>query len=180
MAQPVYDWMNGGLTADHNPASNEPWDQGILQYGALWRNSVNNTVWFCTDAPNVTYGDPNVNTDLSWGYLGTLVDNAPSAKTMHVVSSPAFNSPRTPSSDVDVMVNAMVSISLTILQTSLITAQVDTGAGYITVGQYGKGLIALSSPDYNTLSFLVPAGASYKLLSSGTGTTAIVDVVETY
>lgn len=179
MAQPIYDWMNGGLTADHDPTSNEPWDQGIIQYGCLWRNYNNNTIWFCTAAPNVTYGDPTVNTQLQWRYLSGLKSSAPSTKTLHSVSSPAFNSPRTPNANADVHVNAIVGISITILQTSLITAQVDTGSGYVTVGQWGLGALALSGAT-NTLSFLVPAGATYRLMASGTGTTSVSAIIETY
>jgi len=179
MAQPVYDWMNGGLTADHDPTSSEPWDDGIIQYGCQWRNSINNRIWFCTAAPNTSYGDPAVNTQLVWKFLKTLEDSVPASKTLHSVSSPAFNSPRTPNVNADVHVNALVGISVTVLQTSVITAQVDTGSGYITVGQWGVGGLALSNAT-NTLSFLVPAGATYRLMASGTGTTSVSTIIETY
>ena len=179
MSQPVYDWMNGGLTADHDPTANEPWDNGIIQYGVEWRNTVNDTIWFCTAAPNTTYGDPSVNTDLEWKYLGTLKDSAPMAKTIHSVSSPAFSSPRTPNANADVHVNAIVGISITVLQTSTISAQVDTGSGYVTVAQWSIGSLSLSGLS-NTLSFLVPAGAAYKLTASGNGTTSISSLLETY
>jgi len=179
MAQPTYDWMNGGLTADHDPSSNEPWDQGIIQYGVFWRNSNNNTIWFCTNAPNIIYGDPSINTELEWKYLATLNTSAPTAKSIHAVSSPSFSSSRTPSENLDVHVNALVGISITALQTSLISAQVDTGDGYVTVAEWGIGLLSLSDLS-NTLSFLVPAGASYKLIASGTGTTSISSILEVY
>jgi hypothetical protein len=172
MANPTYDWYSGGLTADHNPGASEPWD-GIIQYGIFWRNYVNNTLWFCTSAPN------SDNTDLEWMYWATLSGAPPANKTIHSVSSPAFNSPRIPSVSKDSHVNALVGISITVLQSSLITAQVDTGSGYVTIAQWGLGALALSGAS-NTLSFFVPAGATYRLMASGTGVTSISSILEVY
>jgi hypothetical protein len=179
MAQPIFDWMNGGLTGDHDPGTNEPWDNGIIQYGVEWRNSNNDNIWFCTGSPHTDSEDPDINTGLSWKFLGQLQSSAPAQKTIHSVSSPSFNSPRTPSSTLDVDVNAILGISVTVLETSTITAQVDTGSGYTTVGQWSIGLLSLSGL-VNTLSFKVPAGAAYKLIASGTGTTSIVSLLEIY
>lgn len=173
MSQFELTWSGWGGEADHKPTANEPWDQGYVQKGTFWLDNTTNNVWWCSDS-----GD-NSNNNLQWKYAFTFYDDLPAAKTLHSVSSPAFNSPRVPSATKDVHVNALVGISITVLQTSSISAQVDTGSGYVTVANWGIGAVSLSGLT-NTLSFFVPAGATYRLIASGNGTTSISSIVEAY
>lgn len=102
------------------------------------------------------------------GYL-----QLPTAYT--TVSSPAFSTPRTPSSTRPTLVTANVQMTLTLIQTSTINAQVNTGSGYVTIQSRSLSLLGTTSID--SFSFWVPSGASYQLTTIG-GTTAINSILE--
>lgn len=102
------------------------------------------------------------------GYL-----QPPTAYT--TVLSPAFSTPRTPSSTRPTWVTANVQMTLTIIQTSTINVQVNTGGGYVTI--QSKSLSLLATTSVNSFGFWVPAGSSYQLTASG-GTTSIVSIWE--
>lgn len=90
------------------------------------------------------------------------------------VSSPAFNTPRSPSATNDVEVLAIVSLTSTLITDAEVDAQIDSGSGYTTVATESlSGLVATTK---RTLQFTVPAGASYQFTESGT--VAIISVLE--
>lgn len=169
MSQPVLDQTTWGWTCDRDPTSTEPNDTGILQYGNLWRNSTNNNLWFCLDS-----GDYN-NNDLVWGFLDKIVPNVPDI-SYSVRSSPSFGTSYSPSATNNVFVLATVNIQTTILQTGTINVQVDSGSGFSTISTIEKNSVL--SNDTHTLSFIVPAGSTYQIIKSGTGTNTLNGIVE--
>jgi hypothetical protein len=72
MSQPLLNWSGWGLTCDHDPTSNEPWDEGIIQYGTWWINSNTGAIFWCSNQ-----GPNNDNTGLEWKYAFTMQDSAP-------------------------------------------------------------------------------------------------------
>ncbi|TAL08152.1 MAG: hypothetical protein EPO02_13680 [Nitrospirae bacterium] len=88
----------------------------------------------------------------------------------------AFSTPRTPSITNDTFVVCNVTMGLTAIQSSTIQAQVNSGAGFVTIAQCSLSLIATTEGE--ALSFIVPANASYQIVSSGTGTNTIVSTME--
>jgi hypothetical protein len=149
---------------------------GYENFMFFWWNTVTNDVFYCIDDTEgalvwVKIAAPQnilamINSQ-GWGI------NTPRAYTLIVL---ALNTPRTPSSSLDTFVACTVNSVLTLLQSSTITAQVNTGAGYFTIATFANSGIAINAT--SSLSFMVPAAASYKIVVTGTGTNTITSLME--
>lgn len=95
------------------------------------------------------------------------------ARSYSNVSTPAFNTVYSPSSTNDTHVTAIVQLASTLLGSSTIQAQIDSGSGYVTRAE--AGVSGVAATNIQTLSFICPANASYKLIASG-GTTSIISI----
>ena len=184
MAQPTYDWNSGGLTADHDPTANEPWDQGIIQYMMPWRNSTNGKVWYCTSAPYVSYGDPLINTDLTWKYWLTESSSAPSAipylntTRQYQPVTLAFNTSRTPSTTNDVYVKVIVGTSSALIGPAVVLLQTNDTGTFVTLDE--DSISGVVESDFASVSGIIPVNVSYKIIdnSSGAGSVTIVSIKE--
>lgn len=88
----------------------------------------------------------------------------------------AFNTSRTPNATNDVLVICSLREIVTVLQSSTINIQVDTGSGFTTIETFAISGVAA---DITTgFSFVVPMNCSYKIISSGTGTNSISSIYE--
>lgn len=90
-------------------------------------------------------------------------------------TSPAFDTSYTPSITNDTNVNVSVSLTSTILLDGTVGIEVDTGSGFTTISQIS--LSGLAATMIQSASFLVPAGASYKLVQAS-GTSSIISIYE--
>lgn len=192
MSDPVLVSMYGNAfiyyTCDRDPTSSEPLVyNGYSDLLLLWWNTEDSTLFFCLDdtlgsmdwqqvITNETAADIILTPDnlsLLKFALGYQIDTN---RSYFNRSSPAFNTSYAPSSTNDTFVLATVNIVLSLLQSSTVTAQVNTGAGFVTVATAAPGGVAIN--DTRTLSFIVPANASYKIVSAGTGTNTLNGIVE--
>lgn len=160
---------------DRDPTSTEldvldPANSGIGVYVNIpdfkyaWFNTTSNEIFWCTDntfnamiwkkaANNINF-DSLLPSSLADSQINTSRSYSPR-------STPAFNTDYAPSTTNDVFVLATVNIALAILQSSTVTAQVDTGSGFVTIASAARGSVVIN--DTFTLSFIVPKGATYKL-----------------
>lgn len=135
-------------------------DPASCAEGQLFYNTTSNAVKVC-NATNI------------W----TALNGA--QRDYSAVGSPAFNTSRTPSGSRDTFVIATVTMAVENDETSTITAQVDTGSGFVTIATTGHvfdvtGIgVGGTSTVSETISFIVPANTAYKIVSSGTGANAL-------
>lgn len=159
------------FTCDRDPTSDEPIVSDIgfpTNWLFFWWNTTTSTLSFCSDGSAIP---------LVWNIFTV---NAPASliNTQRDYSpvSLAFNTNRTPSTTNDTWVLCNVNIVLSILQSSTITAQVNTGSGFITVASASNSGVAITTS--SCLSFPVPANSIYKIVSGGTGTNSIISIFE--
>lgn len=191
MSDPVITPYGGAFiyyTCDRDPTSNEPLVYNDLNdLLLLWWNTANSTIFWCLD---------NTSGDMEWQQVITnetaaeiiltptnlsllklaLGYNIDSSRDYIQRTSPEFNTNYTPSATNDTFVSVTVNIVLSLLQSSTITAQVNTGSGFVIVATAENGSVALNN--ISTLSFIVPADATYKIVSGGTGTNTLNDIME--
>lgn len=166
-------------TADRDPTSSEP-----LVYNGhptlifIWFNTATVDLFWCMDnTTDAMKWSKMVSPQNALSVLTALGWNINSNRSIHTVSSPAFNSPRTPSAISDTFTTASVQMVNTLLTTSTITVQVDTGSGYNTVATIGMS--GLAATNTQAVSFIVPANSAYKILQSGSGTNTLISITET-
>jgi hypothetical protein len=160
MSDPVYQGVGqpGYFFCDRDPTDTEPNVNAIPfpnNWLVGWFNQTTNNLFFCLDPTATT---------LVWEryVLGQL--NMP--RLYVPVASPAFSTPRSPSSGEDVTVSAIVTLTSTLLTPAEVDAQIDGGGGYVTIAT--QGMSGLAATNTVTLTFTVPAGSAYQLISSGT------------
>jgi len=180
MADPVYNGNSPSyFMCDRDPTASEPNVSSIpfpSDWLIGWWNQTDNTYWLCFD---LTADSLVCHEIADSGNFESLLSNMGwkiNTNRNYSSVSLSFNTNRMPSATNDVFVNAVVNIQLSALQSSTIEAQVDTGSGFSAVASLANASIATNNTA--TLSFIVPVGASYKLVSSGTGTTSIVSINE--
>jgi hypothetical protein len=173
---------------DRDPTSTEldvldPANAGVGVYVNIpdfkyyWFNTISNEIFWCTDNSfNAMIWHKmadNLNID---SILSSSSWKLNSSRSYVERSTPAFNTNYTPSVTNDTFVLATVNIVLSILQSSTITAEIDTGSGFVTVATAANDAVAINNT--STLSFIVPAGATYKIVSAGTGTNTLNSIME--
>jgi hypothetical protein len=77
--------------------------------------------------------------------------------------SPAFNTAYTPSATNDTTVIITLGLVDTLLTPCSVNMQVNTGAGYVTIAT--AGLSGVAATETTPVTIVVPAGASYKIIS---------------
>lgn len=182
MANPVlvYNAAYVYFTCDRDPTGTEAIVSG---YGIpsnwlfYWWNTTTNDVFICQNGSA---------TPLVWWKQVTSLNftsmlagsgwNLNKPRSYSSVSL-AFNTSRTPSATNDVFVTANVSMGITLIQTSTISAQVDTGSGFISVATVSIAAAAAVTRG-DRLAFIVPANSSYKIIASGTGANSISSIYE--
>jgi len=180
MADPVYVGANPSyFLCDRDPTASEPIVSSIpfpSDWLIGWWNQTNSTYWMCFDltADALVWHEMADSSNFSsmLNAIGWKINTSRSYSSVSLT----FNTNRAPSSAHDVFVNATINIQITALQSSTVEAQVDTGSGFVTVASASNMTIAANYT--TTLSFIVPVGAIYKLIESGTGTNSIASVNE--
>lgn len=162
MSNPIYLMSVFSWYGDHDPGSSETTQSGTISQYDNYTNINTGKTWI-----NI---DPTVDA-MVWGASGNVVYSG--SRSVNV-SSPAFNSVRTPNASAATWVTASINSITTALNSNTIKAQVNTndGNGYIDEATY----IQSSLIDNRTIpmSFFVPSGASYKIIDTGsTGTRSI-------
>jgi len=173
---------------DRDPTSTEldvldPVNAGVGVYVNIpdfkyyWFNTVSNEIFWCTDNSLNAMIWHRVANDLN---IDSILSNSSweinSSRSYSPRSTPAFDTNYTPSLTNDIFVLATVNIVLSVLQSSTITVEVDTGSGFVAISTAAPGGIAIN--DTRTLSFIVPKGATYKIVSAGTGTNTLNSIME--
>lgn len=90
-------------------------------------------------------------------------------------SSAAFATDYTPSLTNDTQVIASISLTSTLITASEVDVLVNTGVGNIVIAKESLGGLVATSD--KSISFIVPAGASYRL-SQVSGTSSIIQIME--
>lgn len=155
--------------------------------------SVNNNVipfyfWFNSSTGEIFVSSSSSNTNITWGKLITSLNLATemssaagwginTTRQYAAVSSPAFNSSRTPNTTHDTNVIATMHVDATVLQSSTFSAQEDCGSGFSEIGRVSTTLGILVDED-KYMDFIVSANCAYKIVASGTGTNSIVSFKE--
>lgn len=113
----------------------------------------------------------------SLGYKNQVAPSAPGSTSYNSVSL-AFNTARTPNATYNTLVVVTVSVALGLGQNSTINFLIGstTISSQVTSNSLSIALGSLTSPV--SLTFIVPAGSSYKITQSGTGTNTISSIYE--
>lgn len=130
---------------------------GYPDFLITWWNQTSGQIWWCNN---------NTTTPLQWQStrIGMSRDYV-----MRV--SPAFSTSYQPNIMLDTLVTAIVSLTSALLTSSEVNAQIDAGNGFLT--RETAGLSGLVGTSIATLSFLVPAGASYQLIDVNSNATLV-------
>lgn len=178
---PVYN-MNPPVTfdADRDPTSTEPVIAALLPDGwfVTWENTVSTDTYDCKACiqGSMLWEKRIYSTNLvsTLASLGWQVNTARNYSTITL----DLNASRTPSATNDILVVANISHSNISITTTEVDGQIDTGngAGFTTISstQMAGPLPTIVIP----ITFLVPAGASYQLVSSGNGIVTILSINE--
>lgn len=191
MSDPVITNYGGAFiyyTCDRNPTNDEPLVyNNYLDLLLLWWNTTDSTLFWCLnnsseemDWQQIITSETAAEVILNPENLGLLKTalgyQIDTPRSYSERSTPSFDTNYTPSATNDTFVIATVNIALSILQSSSVVAQVDIGSGFVTIATAASGSVAINNT--SSLSFIVPAGATYKLLSSGTGTNTLNGIME--
>jgi hypothetical protein len=157
------------FTCDRDPTAYEPVVDGI----SIPTNWV--YFWLNTSSGEISRNRVPTSGSMVWGknvedqnilsILSTLGWNINTNRAYSLRSSPAFGTEYTPSTTND----TQVILSETITLTGEIQAQVNSGSGYVVVGQ---------SPVSGAITFIVPANAAYKIVSVSGLSNSIVSLAE--
>lgn len=182
MANPVlvYNASYIYFTCDRDPTTSEP----IVSAAGIpsnwlfyWWNLTTNDIFVCQDgsaSPLAWFKQANsaniasmIGSSLGWDL------NTPRAYTPVTL---AFNTARAPSETNDVLVLANISQTSTLIASSNITVQIDSGSGFEDKANLILSGVAASLTQCCT--FLVPKGSSYKIIkSSGAGSIAAINEI---
>jgi|GEM_PF-4851680 len=182
MADPVlvYNAAYVYFTCDRDPTATEPIVSGYSipnTWLFYWWNTTTNDVFVCQNgsaSPLVWWKQASsLNIASMLSSIGWNINKARGYSSQSL----SFNTPRTPSVTNDTFVICNVTMAITLVQTSTITAQVDPGSGFVTRAQCSLSAAAATT-DGHALSFFVPANSQYKIVSAGTGTNTIVSTHE--
>lgn len=152
---------------NYDPTSNEGSVFNNIMPFYYWMNSITEEIFLSTSQDNtdiiwrVLITSLNVNSYIS-DYITALgwkinTSRSSSAPTL------SFGDSRTPNEDNDTMVMLSISQTSTLLTASDVTVQLDFGSGFEVEAEMRLSGIAASL--IQTCTFLVPKGASYKLVS---------------
>ena len=161
------------FTCDRDPTASEPLVfNDYSDFGFFWWNTISNDFFRCVDDTedalvwNKTVTDVNIlNVIKSQGW------NINTSRSYSLRSSPAFNTPYTPSLTNDTLVVAVVSLASTILTAGTVLFQVDN----VTISE--ASISGLAATEGSSMTCLVPANSSYQLVNSS-GTSSIVSLNE--
>lgn len=101
--------------------------------------------------------------------------NLNTSRSYSLRSSPAFNTSYSPSSTNDCYVICVVSVTSTLLTPGTVLFQSNDSGSFLTIGEASVSGVAASSSQ--TISCIIPANKSYKLLNSS-GTASIISINE--
>ena len=158
--------------ATRDPSNNEP-DifLGFPYLMIFWWNTTTNDVFSLMDdtAVNLTWfrmpTSNNFNSFLPSSLQNTQLN---SLRPYSIISSPAFDPMTyTPSATNDTFVIGNFGLSSVASGSSSVTAQIDSISGFLTVSSISLSGIAATTDQ--SLSFIVPAGASYKFIPANSG-----------
>lgn len=164
-------------TCDRDPTSSEPLIyNGYSDLLLLWWNQTTNSLfWLVNDTANSLIWEEQVFTSSLPSILSSLGWSINTNRSYSSRGSPAFNTSYTPSSTNDTMVSAIVNCVSTLVTPGTVLFQVNTGSGFITIGEFSISGVAASN--FGTITCLVPADSQYKLLNSS-GTATIISLNE--
>jgi hypothetical protein len=176
----VYSTQYIYFTSTVDPTGTEPVVSGYglpANWLFYWWNTTTNDIFYCVDptgSPLVWEKEVNASNIaailLAFGWKINT-------NRSYTTASITFGTGRTPNATNDTFVICNVTMAITLVQNCTITAQVDSGAGFVTRAQCSLNVAAASTVG-SALSFWVPANAAYKLVSAGTGTNTIVSTHE--
>lgn len=153
------------LVCDRDPTIDEPLEYGLVQKNSLWENTTTRKFFRCyNDTPAA----------LIWDRI--TVNSNVNIPRSYSPQSLSFGVERIPNINNDVFVTVSTQMSLTSLQSSTISFQIDSGSGFINIANITSSLSTITKVD--VISFIVPAGSKYKLVSSGTGINSIISASE--
>lgn len=142
-----------------------------------WWNTSTNDIFYCanpSESPLVWKKEVNSsNIASALLFFGWKINTARGYTSPSIV----FGTGRTPNATNDTFVIVNVTMGITLLQNCSISAQIDAGGGFIERARCSLSVAAASTVG-DALSFIVPAGSAYKLVSSGSGTNTIISTQE--
>lgn len=142
-----------------------------------WWNTATNDIFYCVDpsVPTLVWKKEVNSSNIAAVLLafGWKINTARSYTTPALV----FGTGRTPNATNDTFVIVNVTMAITLLQSCTISAQIDPGGGFVERARCSLNVAAASTVG-DALSFLVPAGSAYKVVSSGSGSNTIVSAQE--
>jgi hypothetical protein len=173
MTNPTLDLSWNGWTCNRPPMASEPNPTGYFSYGDRFLDQTTGIFYFQkTYSPTLGQdGDTYTNDDLTWAPIYVLGAQTNTSRSYTAVSSPAFNSPRTPSTTNDTSVVLTCSLTSTLLTPASVTIQVDG----TTIGTLSFSGVAAANTQ--STSFIVPIGSAYKFVQTS-GVSSIVSLYE--
>lgn len=168
------------FTCDRDPTGTEPIVSAVgipSNWLFYWWNTITNDVFSCQNgsATPLVWWKHITSLNLASSVSSTLGWKINSSRSYSSVSL-AFATARTPSATNDTLVIASLQANVALLQTSTMNVQIDSGSGFTTISTLTFTGVVSTKTD--TVSFIVPANAQYKLLSSGTATNTITSIFE--
>jgi hypothetical protein len=182
MSDPIFkSGYEGFLCCDRDPTADEPIITALplpSDYELKWWNQSNSSWWWLTNYN--TAGIPLVwQKYVTDANIKNVLENTGwklnTGRAYSSVSSPVFNSSRTPSATNDVQILASVSLTSTLLTPASVTIQIDGGSGFNTVATLS--LAGVAAANTQTSSLIVPRDSSYKLVQAS-GVSSIVSLYE--
>lgn len=162
---------------DRDPTSSEPdCYLDISDFKYMWLNTTTGDFWWCSD---------NTTNAMVWQKLATSSNidsvlslsgwnlNSPRSYTSRI--SPAFNTAYTPSSSNDCFVMVIVNVISTLVTPGTVLFEMDDTGSFLTRGE--ASVSGVASSEFKTISAMVPASKSYKLINSS-GTASIISINE--
>lgn len=181
MSDPVLvnDYGNAFLyyTCDRDPTSSEPLTyNGYSNLLMYWWNTTSGDIFQCVN---------NTSSSMIWqkicssSNILSLISNSGwninTSRSYSLRSSPSFSTSYTPSITNDTTVIAVLSLTSTLLTSATVEFQVNSGSGYITIGE--SSISGLAATNIQTITCFVPANSEYQLINSS-GTASIVSLNE--
>lgn len=182
MANPVlmYNAAYVYFICDRDPTTTEPIVSGYnlpSTWLFYWWNTTTNDVFVCQNGSATPLVWWKQATSLNFTSMLSASGWNLNKPRSYASVTLAFNTSRTPNATNDVFVTANVSMGITLIQTSTISAQVDSGSGFVSVATVSLAAAAAVTRG-DRLAFMVPANSSYKIIASGTGTNTMGSIYE--
>lgn len=163
---------------DRDPTASEPFCYlNLSNFKYMWFNTVSGNYFWCIDnTTNAMVWQKVVTSANLASMIGMSNWKINTSRSYSLRSSPAFNTDYTPSATNDTLVVAIVNCTSTLVTPGTVLFQVNTGSGYVTIGE--ASVSGVVSSIFQTISAIVPVNSPYKLLnSSGTCTIVLINEI---